>query len=248
MDLHLAQRRAAVCAASQGLGFASAQALIAEGAQVAICGRDASRIEAAAQALGPSAVPIVADISTIDGARAFTHAATDALGAIDILVTNTGGPLPGRFADTPSEAYAAAFEAMCSAPIAMCEALVPEMSARGWGRIVAITSISVRQPISTLILSNTARAGFTGFLKTLATEIAATGVTVNSVQPGLHATARVRALHGDNLDAAATGVPMRALGMPEDFGAIVAFLCSDQAKFVTGVAVPVDGGACGGLQ
>lgn len=248
MDLHLVGRRAAVVAASQGLGFAAAQSLIAEGAQVAICGRDASRIEAAAAALGPSAIPIVADVSTIRGARSFTLAATDALGVIDILVTNAGGPNPGRFADTPCEAYAPAFEAMCSAPIAMCEALVPEMCARGWGRIVAITSIAVRQPISTLILSNTARAGFTGFLKTLATEIAASGVTVNSVQPGLHATARVRQLHGDSLDAAAAGIPVHRLGSPEDFGAVIAFLCSDQAKFITGAALPVDGGANGGLQ
>jgi 3-oxoacyl-[acyl-carrier protein] reductase len=129
----------------------------------------------------------------------------------------------------------------------MCTAAVPAMQADGWGRVVAITSIAVRQPVGTLILSNTARAGATGFLKTLATEVAADGVTVNSLQPGLHATDRLITLHGGDPAAAAATVPARRLGDPADFGAVVAFLCSEQAKFVTGVALQVDGGAYPGL-
>ena len=125
---------------------------------------------------------------------------------------------------------------------------MPAMCERGWGRVVAITSVSVRQPIPQLILSNTARAGVTGFLKTLALEVAPKGVTVNSVQPGLHATDRLRALYGGNVTRAAEGVPAGTVGDPDDFGKVVAFLCSEQARFIVGAALPVDGGTYRGLQ
>jgi len=125
--------------------------------------------------------------------------------------------------------------------VAMCKAAVPAMQQRGWGRVVAITSVSVRQPIATLILSNTARAGATGFLKTLALEVAADGVTVNSVQPGLHETPRVEQLYSDEQRAE------MSMGDPDDFGAVVAFLCGEQAKFTTGVQLHVDGGNYLGL-
>jgi 3-oxoacyl-[acyl-carrier protein] reductase len=130
----------------------------------------------------------------------------------------------------------------------MCTAAVPPMAERGWGRVVAITSMSVRQPIPDLILSNTARAGATGFLKTLALEVAPHGVTVNSVQPGLHATDRLVQLQGGDPSGPARAVPVGKLGDPADFGAVVAFLCSEQARFITGAAVPIDGGATKGLQ
>jgi len=130
----------------------------------------------------------------------------------------------------------------------MCREAVPAMQERAWGRVVAITSNSVRQPYPNLILSNTARAGTTGFLKTLATEVAPDGVTVNSVQPGLHRTGRVEALLGDGVEAAARQVPARTIGDPADFGRVVAFLCSESARYVTGAALPVDGGAYAGLQ
>jgi 3-oxoacyl-[acyl-carrier protein] reductase len=130
----------------------------------------------------------------------------------------------------------------------MCRAAVPPMCERGWGRVVAITSMSVRQPIPSLILSNTARSGVTAFLKTLALEVANRGVTVNSVQPGLHATDRLKSLYGGNVEAAAQEVPAGVVGDPEDFGAVVAFLCSEHARFVVGAAVPIDGGAYLGLQ
>jgi len=129
----------------------------------------------------------------------------------------------------------------------MCDAAVPAMQAQGWGRVVAITSIAVREPIATLILSNTARAGATGFLKTLAREVAPDGVTVNSLQPGLHNTDRVRDLHGSDPDALTGGIPTGALGHPGDFGAVAAFLCSEHARFITGAAIPIDGGAYAGL-
>ncbi len=247
MDLGLSGRRAAVAGASGGLGLATARALAEAGATVAICGRDRARIEAAAASIGPAAVAIVADVSTAAGGRAFVEAARNALGAVDVLVANAGGPPPGTFATTPVDAYAPALELSLLSVVGMCEAAVPTMRARGWGRVLAITSISVRQPLPELILSNTARAGVTGFLKTLAREVAADGVTVNSLQPGLHDTDRVRRVYGDGLAAEVAAVPARAVGRPQDFGQIAAFLCSDQARYVTGAALPVDGGAYAGL-
>ena len=247
MELGLSGRTAAVAAASAGLGFATASALAAEGATVAICGRDRSRIEDAASRIGPAAVALVADVGTVAGASDFVAAATEALGSVDVLVTNAGGPPAGTFESTPLDAYGPALELNLLSVVAMCKAAVPSMQQRRWGRVVAITSQSVRQPIPGLILSNTARAGATGFLKTLALEVAADGVTVNSVLPGSHATDRLRSLHGGDISGAAAAVPTGTVGEPADFGAVVAFLCSEQAKFITGAAVPVDGGATKGL-
>ena len=250
VDLGITGRRAAVAGASSGLGLATASALAAEGVRVAICGRDRERIGRAAAeitdrlAVEPDAViPCVADVSTPEGAAAFVAEATDRLGGVDILVPNAGGPPPGTFATTEMSAYLPAIELNLLSVVALCQAAVPPMQARGWGRVVAITSISVRQPIGGLILSNTARAGATGFLKTLALEVAADGVTVNSLQPGSHDTDRLRSLYGGDLSGAAAGTPVGAVGRPEDFGAFAAFLCSDHARFVTGAAIPVDGGS-----
>lgn len=251
MDLSLSGKRAAVAASSSGLGFASAAALAAEGATVAICGRDQARLEAAAttiRATGGDVVPLVGDVGTVDGATRFVEQAIAALGGLDVLVPNAGGPPAGTFGSTALDAYGPALELNLLSTVAMCHAAVPTMVDRGWGRIVAITSSTVRQPSPDLILSNTARAGVTGFLKTLATEIAPHGVTVNSVQPGLHTTDRMRELYGGEVDGTAAGIPTGEAGRPEDFGAVVAFLCSDHARFVTGAAVPVDGGASRGLQ
>jgi 3-oxoacyl-[acyl-carrier protein] reductase len=239
MDLGISQRRAAVAAASTGLGFASAMALANEGVQVAICGRDEERITAAAARIGHGCIPLVHDVGTAEGGADFVTAAMEALGGLDILVTNAGGPPPGNFASTPVAAYPDAINLNLMSVIGMCTVAVPVMQANGWGRVVAITSVSVRQPIPNLILSNTARAGVTGYLKTLAREVASDGVTVNSVQPGIHRTNRILALQGDTVSG-----PM---GEPEDFGSIVAFMCSEQARFTTGVQFHVDGGAYAAL-
>ena len=243
MDLGLNKKRAAVAAASRGLGFACARALVDEGAEVVICGRSEDALKAAADQLGGRVVTLVEDVGTVEGARSFVTRARDALGGLDVLVTNAGGPPPGNFATTPLERYPEALELNLLSVVAMCMEAVPGMQAQGWGRIAAITSISVRQPIANLILSNTARAGVTGFLKTLAREVAGDGITVNSVQPGSHATERVAQVYGDKLEEQTRGIPTGALGRPEDFGAVVAFLCSDQARFITGAAIPVEGGA-----
>ncbi len=250
VDLGISGRRAAVAGASSGLGLATAAALAAEGVRVAICGRDEARIASAAAGLvdrlglgADAVVPCVADVSTPEGATSFVSEATERLGGIDILVPNAGGPPAGTFATTDLDAYLPALELNLLSVVALCQAAVPPMQAQGWGRVVAITSISVRQPIGGLILSNTARAGATGFLKTLALEVAGDGVTVNSLQPGSHDTDRLRSLYGGDLSGAAASTPVGAVGRPEDFGAFAAFLCSDHARFVTGAAIPVDGGA-----
>jgi 3-oxoacyl-[acyl-carrier protein] reductase len=244
VDLGIAAKRAAVAAGSAGLGFGVARSLAAEGVRVVICGRDPDKLEAAAGSAG--CLGVVADVSSADGATAFVDEARELLGGVDILVTNAGGPPPGTFASTPIDDYQAALELNLLSTVAMCRAAVPEMVEAGWGRVVAITSIGVRQPIPDLIASVTARTGATGFLKVLAGEVAPHGVTVNSVLPGIHATDRLRQLHGDP-SAMAADIPVGFVGDPDDFGQVVAFLCSEQARFITGAAIPVEGGAIRGL-
>ncbi len=173
--------------------------------------------------------------------------AASELGSIDIVIANGGGPPAGNFASTDFEAYTDAVDLNLLPAIDLCKRFVPPMQERGWGRVVAITSTSVREPIDRLILSNTARAGLTAFLKTTAREVAGDGVTVNSVQPGLHLTERLTSVYEDP-DVLAETVPAKALGDPTDFGRVVAFLCSQHARFVTGQALAVDGGATRSLQ
>jgi 3-oxoacyl-[acyl-carrier protein] reductase len=245
MDLGIRGRTAAVAAASMGLGFGSAAALVAEGVRVAICSRDRARIEAAAKRLGAGAVPIVADVATEEGAASFVEQATAALGSIDILVPNAGGPPPGTAATSSIAAYRAALDLNTLSTIVMCQGALAGMRERKWGRIVAITSAGARSPIATLAASSTARAAVTSFLKVLATEVAKDGVTVNSVQPGVHATDRIK--HLGPIEEIAKRVPAGIIGDAGDFGQIVAFLCSEPAKFVTGTSVLVDGGAFPGL-
>lgn len=245
MDLGISGRRAAVAAASGGLGFGSAKALVEEGVRVAICSRDAGRVGDAAARLGGDTVPIVADLSQTDGAERFVREAREALGGIDILVANAGGPPPGSAVTTDLDGYRKALELSMLSTVAMCSEAVPAMREQGWGRVVAITSGGARQPIRFLAGSSAARAAVTSYLKLLATEAAPDGVTVNSAQPGLHATDRVRQL-GD-LEQAAKSLPVGFVGDPADFGKVVAFLCSEPARFITGTGVLVDGGSWGGL-
>ncbi|MFM7537167.1 MAG: SDR family oxidoreductase [Acidimicrobiales bacterium] len=246
MDLGISGKRAAVAAGSAGLGLGTAIALANEGVHVAICGRDAARVAEAAAQVGHGCVGLVADVSSTPGAAGFVNAASEALGGVDILIPNAGGPKPGTFASTDLEDYEPALRLNLLSTVAMCKAAVPAMQARGWGRVVAITSVSVRQPIANLILSNTARAGVTGFLKTLALEVARSGVTVNSVQPGYHLTERIKGLgHPADIGRA---IPVGFAGDPGDFGRLVAMLCSEHARFVTGTHVPIDGGTYLGLQ
>ena len=244
MDLGIAGKTAAVAAASTGLGFGVAAALAAEGVRVAICSRDSARIKDAAERLGEPAVGLVADMSSPEGASGFVSAAREALGSVDILIPNAGGPPPGTFATTSQKAYQEALDLNLHSTIAMCREAVPDMQKRGWGRVVAITSMGAREPIPFLAASSTARAAVTAFLKVLAGEVAGDGVTVTSIQPGAHATERMA---GRDLREVAKGIPVGFVGTAEDFGQAVAFLCSQQARFITGTGLLIDGGVGKGL-
>jgi 3-oxoacyl-[acyl-carrier protein] reductase len=246
MDLGISGRTAAVAAGTAGLGLGAAKALAAEGVRVAICGRDGDRLADAAAQVGGAVVALQADVSSPAGGRGFVEAAIAALGHVDILVTNAGGPPPGTFANTEPDAYQTAIDMNCLSMIEMCRVAIPLMRERRWGRVCAITSIGVKQPIPFLLASSVARAGLTSFLKITAREVAADGVTVNSCQPGSHWTARVFS-RVPNREDAARGVPAGIVGDAEDFGCAVAFLCSDQAKFITGTGLLVDGGQAAGL-
>lgn len=247
MDLGLSGRTAVVSGGSAGLGFATARSLVAAGVRVVICGRDAKRLTDAAAKIGNSCIGIVGDVSSVAGGETFINQATAALGHIDIAVLNGGGPPAGNFASTSVANYETAVQNGLLSMIAMTKLVVPQMQSRKWGRVVAITSISVRQPIANLILSNTMRAGLTGFLKTVAREVASDCVTINTVQPGTHATDRITQLYGATPDAKALDIPAGVIGDPKDFGDVVAFLCSESAKFITGANLQVDGGQYSGL-
>lgn len=247
MELGLHGKTAAIAAGTAGLGLGTAMALAQEGARVVICGRDKEKLESALSRIGHGAQGFVCDVSIEDGGREFVEQSIAILGSVDILVANGGGPPAGTFESTPMDLYKPALENNLLSIVAMCQAAIPAMCERKWGRVLAITSYSVRQPVPNIILSNTARAGVTAFLKTLSREVAAQGVTVNTIQPGTHKTDRITQLYGDHLDSAAATIPAGFLGDADDFGRIAAFMCSESARFMTGVNLQVDGGAYAGL-
>lgn len=242
MDLGITGKVALVTGASRGLGFAAAQALRAEGCRVAICGRDPQRLAAAAAEL--DAVAIVADMSiTGDPARA-VHETAEALGSVDILVANAGGPAPGGFLAVEEADWERALQQNLMGTVRLVRAAVPAMCERGWGRVITITSRTVREAIDGLVLSNATRPGVAGVVRTLAREVAGTGVTINNVLPGSFATERLLELYGTEDAVAARGAssPMGRIGDPGELGAVVAFLAGVQASYVTGTSILVDGG------
>lgn len=254
MDLGIAGRKALVCASSRGLGRGSARALAAAGVNLVMNGRDAAVLEEAAQAIrdehGVTVVTVVADVTTDEGREAVLAAAGD----VDILVTNAGGPPPGNWRDWEHDDFIKAFDANAYSAIGLIKALVPGMCERGWGRVVNITSVSVKSPIAVLGLSNTARAALTGYVAGVARDVARSGVVINNLLPGLHATDRTIAL--DGFEASATGedidavrarrestIPAGRYGTAEEFGNTCAFMCSQHAGFMVGQNVLLDGGA-----
>lgn len=250
MDLGIAGKKAAVAASSAGLGLGAAKALASEGVQVAISGRSPEKLAAAAAEIAQisgrdDTIVIEADVSTPEGGTAFVEAAIEQLGPVDILVTNAGGPPPGTFENTDRAGYEAAIDMNLLSMIEMCRVGIPPMRERGWGRVCAITSIGVKQPIGFLMASSVARAGLTSFLKITAREVAGDGVTVNSAQPGTHWTDRVSKIMDE--EGAARSNPAGITGDADHFGQAVAFLCSEQARFITGTGLLVDGGQAVGL-
>jgi 3-oxoacyl-[acyl-carrier protein] reductase len=247
VDLGIEGRRAVVGAGSEGLGFHTARALAQEGVRVLVCGRDAAKLAAAVERIGAGASAFAADLSTAEGARSLVGHALETLGQVDILVANVGGPPMGLAVKTDLDELRAALDRCLLSMVELCQGLVPGMRERGWGRILAITSSGVRQPLPGMVYSNASRAGLTGYLKTLAREVIADGVTVNSLLPANQVTARLEALIGAGMDSYLASLPARRGGDPQDFGRIAAFLCSASANYLTGVALSVDGGSDSGL-
>ena len=254
MDLGIKGKRALVCASSKGLGFGCAEALAEAGVDLVLNARTADALEKAAEDLRsryPVSITASAGDITTDAGRA---AALEAAGALDILVTNAGGPPPGLWSDWEREDFLAALDANMLAPIALMKAALPDMMARGWGRVVNITSQSVKSPIPVLGLSNAARAGLTGYVAGTARQVAPSGVTINNLLPGIHATDRAVALdtgvskaEGVSLEEARQAreatIPARRYGTAAEFGQTCAFLCSVHAGFIVGQNILLDGGA-----
>lgn len=243
MDLGLANRVALVTAASSGIGFGIAQALAAEGASVAVSSRSRERIEQAADKIGARAY--VFDSMELDAAPGLIDAVEADLGPLSVLVTNTGGPPGGEPLEFTREQWEDAYRELVLSPMALIEHAVPGMRERGFGRILSVSSSSAREPIPALLLSTAHRSALLATFKLLAGRVAADGITLNTILPGRFGTDRLLHLHG-SLDAAEeaarSDVPIGRLGTIEEIGAAAAFLCSERASYITGVALPVDGG------
>lgn len=256
MDLGLTGRVAIVAASSRGLGKAIASELAHEGCKVMLCARGAEALEAARAELEEAGLDVrakTADVSRRPELDALVDATLEAWGRVDILVTNGGGPPPGKFEETGREEWDYAVKVTLDSVVHLVRRVLPGMRNRGWGRIVNVTSIAVKQPVDGLMLSNSLRAAVTGFARTLANEVAADGVTVNNVMPGFTWTDRVDELADKT--AAAGGItrdqvvarwedeiPAARLGEPKELAALTAFLCSTRAAYITGQSIPVDGG------
>lgn len=253
MDLGIKGKRALVCAASKGLGRGCAMALAEAGVDLVINARGAAALEATAielRGFGVQVTAVAADI-TSEAGRAEVLAAA---GAVDILVTNAGGPPPGSWSDWEREDFIRALDANMLTPIALMKSVLPGMISQGWGRVVNITSQSVKAPIPQLGLSNAARAGLTGYVGGTARQVAPFGVTINNLLPGIHATDRavsldtgVMKVRGISMDQARAEreatIPARRYGTPDEFGATCAFICSQHAGFIIGQNILLDGGA-----
>jgi 3-oxoacyl-[acyl-carrier protein] reductase len=262
MDLNLHSRKALVVAASSGLGAACAEALSAEGAEIAICSRRREKIEQTGRAIsektGRPVTALTADISDPAEIGRLVDAARQSLGKIDILVTNCGGPPAGTFSDLSRQDWEKGIQGVLVSVLELCRSLIPDMVTRGWGRVVMVTSISARQPIDGLMVSNTLRAGLLGLVRSLSREYSDKGVLINAALPGymgterLHELARERAVNaGISEEQLRKGweaeIPLGRIGVPSELGDLVAFLCSDRASYITGTAIPIDGGYARGL-
>lgn len=258
MDLRIPGKVAIVAAASGGLGKAAAMELAAEGARVVINARGEEELKRTADeirsATGAEVLAIAGDVTDEDYVRLLISKTHSKFGSVDILVTNAGGPPAGFFGDFNAQHYRDAVELNLISTINLCREAVPHMRKHRWGRIVAIASIAAKQPVENLILSNTARAGVLGFMKSLSQQIAADGITVNTLCPGYHLTERLKSLsasiaknEGISVEHVyarwAASTPMKRIGDPREFAAVVAFLCSERASYLTGAVIQVDGGA-----
>jgi 3-oxoacyl-[acyl-carrier protein] reductase len=245
MDLGLEGKVALVMGASKGIGRGIAAALAREGARVALASRSQERLDEAVAEIGEGATAFVADATDLERLARLPLEVAEALGSVDILVTNTGGPPPGGALDHGFEEWETAYRSLVLAPRVLAGAVVPGMRGEGWGRIVNVGSTTTIEINPALGLSNANRMATVGFLKTLAREVAGDGITVNTVATGRFATDRMAELGGsmENVEAAARSeVPAGRLGAVEEYGDLVAFLCSQRAAYITGTVIPIDGG------
>ena len=246
MELGLRGRTAIVCGASQGMGLATAEALSAEGANVTMFARRRDVLEREAERLG--ALAVRGDLTTPKHLVALVETTVEAFGGIDVLVLNGGGPPRTSAVDTTDESVEAAVELLLLSSVRLVRLCLPHLRASGRGRIVAITSSSVREPIPNLALSNAVRPGLVGWLKTLAREVGPDGITVNVIAPGRIDTERLREVYPDGPQPAdLEGIALRRIGAPREVGDVIGFLASDRAAYVTGAVLPVDGGLTRGL-
>ena len=246
MDLGLRGRTAIVCGASAGMGLAIAEAFVEEGANVAMFARRRDVLEREAERLG--ALPVRGDVTTPRDLERLVEKTVEAFGGIDILINNSGGPPRGAALGLGPEAYESAVELLLLSAIRLTNLCLPHIEAGGHGRIVNITSSTVREPTENLVLSNAVRPGVIGWAKTLAREVGPKGITVNSIAPGRIDTERIREVYpdGPNEDDLKT-IPLRRLGSPREIADVVCFLASDRASYVTGSVIPADGGLTRGL-
>jgi 3-oxoacyl-[acyl-carrier protein] reductase len=245
MDLRIEGKTALVMGASKGIGLAIAAALASEGVRVAMASRSRERVEAAAKEIEGDTTAFEADTDDLDWLAALPDEVESRVGPVEILITNTGGPPLGGALDHEREAWEEAYRSLVLAPLVLADAVLPGMRERNWGRIVNVGSSSVREPIPHLTLSNANRMAAIGLFKTLATEVASDGITVNTVATGRFATDRLAENWGswEEMEAKAPeGIPAGRLGQPEEFGDLVAFICSERAAYLTGSVVPLDGG------
>ena len=245
MELGLEDRVALVMGASRGIGRGIAEALAREGARVAIAARSSEELERVARETEGELEPFGADTTDLRRMAQLPGAVAEKLGPVEVLVLNTGGPPGGTALENSREQWEEAFRSLVLAPLTLLDAVLPGMRERGWGRIVNVSSTSIREPIPGLVLSNANRMASLGLLKTLATEVAAEGITVNTVATGMFATDRAaeRAGSMEAAEAAAREqVPGARMGRPEEYGDLVAFLCSGRAAYLTGAVIPLDGG------
>jgi 3-oxoacyl-[acyl-carrier protein] reductase len=245
MDLGIDGRVALVMGASKGLGRGIAAALAAEGARVAIASRNRERLDSVVEELDGDITAFVADAGDLDRMAALPGEVEAALGPVEILVTNTGGPPMGTALDNSLEEWEEAFRSLVLGVRVLVGAVLPGMQRQGWGRIVNVGSNSTAEPVPTLTLSNANRLAAIGFLKTLAGEVAGDGITVNTIATGKFATDRLAENHGSMEAAEESGrktVPAGRLGLPEEYGDLVAFLASNRAAYITGTTIPIDGG------
>lgn len=262
MELGLAGKTALVAAASKGLGYACALGLAREGARVAISARTESDIRAAAERIhqetGSEVLAIVGDVTIADDLKRMVEETAVKFGGLDILIPNSGGPPAGTFETLDESNWEMALNSTLFSTTGLIRHALPYMKTAGWGRIIVITSTSAKQPIPGLLLSNTIRAGIVGLCKTLSTEFAQYGITVNNIAPGSYDTDRLKHLHERNAQAAGISfaearkqaelkIPLGRLGRPEELANAVVFLASEAASYITGQTLLVDGGQTQGL-